>query len=120
MQEPDLLDLLVQISIASPTFSLATVLGLLAFLSIILIFLRKASKQKSIEKKLSNHHSNRQISPTPASNPEMHSSVLNMNVSELLDIEEALLALHELYHRKLIAAEVYVDESMKHSERIRA
>ncbi|MEY4317092.1 MAG: hypothetical protein RI902_900 [Pseudomonadota bacterium] len=42
----------------------------------------------------------------------------HMNMAELLDIEEALLALRELYHRKLISANVYVDESMKHSTRL--
>jgi hypothetical protein len=42
----------------------------------------------------------------------------HMNMAELLDIEEALLALRELYHRKLISANVYVDESMKHSARL--
>ena len=43
----------------------------------------------------------------------------HMGLSELLDIEEALLALRELYQRKLIPAHVYVDESMKHSARLK-
>ena len=60
------------------------------------------------------------FTPSPPQRPEIRSSVINMNMDELLDIEEALLALRELYHRKLINAKVYVDESMKHSERIRA
>ena len=47
-----------------------------------------------------------------------HPAGSHMNMSDLLDIEEALLALRELYHRKLISANVYVDESMKHSARL--
>ena len=43
----------------------------------------------------------------------------HIGLSELLDIEEALLALRELYQRKLIPAHVYVDESMKHSARFK-
>ena len=43
----------------------------------------------------------------------------HIGLSELLDIEEALLALRELYQRKLIPAHVYVDESMKHSARLK-
>lgn len=42
-----------------------------------------------------------------------------IGLAELLDIEEALLALRELYHRKLIPAHVYIDESMKHSARLK-
>jgi hypothetical protein len=120
MQEPDFLDLLVQISKASPTFSLVTFLCFLGFLLISLILIRKRSKQKSIEKKLTNHQSSHQGFPRASSVPSMQSSVLNMDISELLDIEEALFAIRELYHRKLINADIYVDQSMKHSERIRA
>lgn len=45
-------------------------------------------------------------------------SASQTNMNELLDIEEALLALRELHHRKLIPAEVYVEESMKQSTRL--
>lgn len=52
--------------------------------------------------------------PTRAQQVDAH-----IGMAELLDIEEALLALRELYHRKLIPAHVYIDESMKHSARLK-
>ena len=120
MQNPDFLELLVLISIASPIFTWVTFSSVLGLLVITLVVLRSRSKQKAIEKVLSHHRAHNQVSPSPPQRPEIRSSVINMNMDELLDIEEALLALRELYHRKLINAQVYVDESMKHSERIRA
>ena len=121
MQNPDFLELLVLISIASPIFTWVTFSSVLGLLVITLLVLRSRSKQKAIEKVvLSHHRAHNQVTPSPPQRPEIRSSVINMNMDELLDIEEALLALRELYHRKLINAQVYVDESMKHSERIRA
>jgi hypothetical protein len=46
-------------------------------------------------------------------------SASQTHMNELLDIEEALLALRELHHRKLIPAEVYVEESLKQSTRLK-
>jgi hypothetical protein len=46
-------------------------------------------------------------------------AVANIDMTDLLDIEEALLALRELYHRKLIPSHVYIDESMKHAARLK-
>jgi hypothetical protein len=42
----------------------------------------------------------------------------SVHVNHLIDIEEALLALRELYQRKLIDADLYVKESMKHAARL--
>jgi hypothetical protein len=120
MQESDFLTLLIQISKASPTFTLVTFICLLSFLVMVLIILRNSSRQKRIEKKLLNYQLQNQKLSNVNTSPPMHSSVLNMDIKDLLDIEDALLALRELYHRKLINSEVYVDQSMKHSERIRA
>jgi len=120
MQDSDFLTLLIQISKASPTFTLVTFFCLLGFLVMVLIILRNRNSQKRIEKKLLNHQQQHQKLSNVHTSPPMHSYVLNMDIKELLDIEEALLALRELYHRKLINSEVYVDQSMKHSERIRA
>jgi hypothetical protein len=38
------------------------------------------------------------------------------SLGELLEIENSLLALRELYQRKLIPADVYVKESQKYAE----
>jgi len=40
----------------------------------------------------------------------------NRSIDELLALEDSLKALRELYHRKLIPAEVYVRESKKYAE----
>ena len=40
------------------------------------------------------------------------------HIDELLAIEDSLLALRELYHRKLIPAEVYISESQKYAENL--
>lgn len=40
----------------------------------------------------------------------------NRSIDELVAIEDSLKALRELYHRKLIPAEVYVKESKKYAE----
>jgi len=120
MQDSDFLTLLIQISKASPTFTLVTFICLLSFLLIVLIILRNKNKQKRIEKKLLSHQSSYQQVSSGVTGTPIFSSVLNMEIKELLDIEEALLALRELYHRKLINSDVYVDQSMKHSERILA
>lgn len=40
------------------------------------------------------------------------------NMDELLAIEDSLMALRELYHRKLIPADVYVAESRKYAENL--
>jgi hypothetical protein len=42
----------------------------------------------------------------------------NTQLSQLIDIEEALLALRELYQRKLIDADLYVQESMKYAAKL--
>ena len=42
----------------------------------------------------------------------------NAQITQLIDIEEALLALRELYIRKLIDSDLYVRESMKHAARL--
>lgn len=42
-------------------------------------------------------------------------SLAQRSLQELLAIEESLLAMRELYQRKLIPAEVYVSESLKYS-----
>ena len=39
---------------------------------------------------------------------------------ELLEIEDSLLALKELYVSKLITAEVYIHESMKYAQKLQA
>jgi hypothetical protein len=44
---------------------------------------------------------------------------LRHSVSELLDIEESLLGLRELYWRKLIPLEVYARESLKVGSRLK-
>ena len=44
---------------------------------------------------------------------------LRHSVSELLDIEESLLGLRELYWRKLIPLEVYAKESLKVGSRLK-
>lgn len=45
---------------------------------------------------------------------------LQSSMDDLLDIEEALLALRELYWRKLIPASVYIEESLKVGARVKA
>jgi hypothetical protein len=54
------------------------------------------------------------------STEKIEKRVLSSQISdvELLDIEEELLALRELYYRKLIDAETYIRESMKQSMRL--
>jgi hypothetical protein len=42
-------------------------------------------------------------------------SLTKRSLDELLVIEESLLAMRELYQRKLIPADVYVSESLKYS-----
>jgi hypothetical protein len=61
--------------------------------------------------------------PTPERVPPIFSSAIGSapqsltqrSLQELLAIEESLLAMRELYQRKLIPAEVYVSESLKYS-----
>lgn len=46
------------------------------------------------------------------------SSLSAHSLDDLLAIEESLMALRELYHRKLISPDIYVEESMKYSSKI--
>jgi hypothetical protein len=43
-------------------------------------------------------------------------SMSHRNVDELLAVEDSLMALRELYQRKLIPAEVYIKESQKYMQ----
>ena len=44
--------------------------------------------------------------------PFQHNAHIGISVSELLEIEESLMALKELYVNKLIPSDVFVNESM--------
>lgn len=46
------------------------------------------------------------------------SGMLVKEIDQLIDIEESLMALRELYHRQLITPEVYVNESKKIATRL--
>ena len=53
---------------------------------------------------------------TLAKNHETELIELTMN--ELLEIEENLLALKELYHSQLISADVYIHETLKYARKV--
>jgi len=50
--------------------------------------------------------------------PKKNFDGLNLHIRDLLDIEESLLTLRELYQRRLIDSSIYVEKSMKHSARL--
>jgi type VI protein secretion system component VasK len=54
-------------------------------------------------------------SAIPVSPTSKQSSLAKRNLDELLEIEESLLAVRELYLRKLIPVDVYVTESLKYA-----
>lgn len=51
-----------------------------------------------------------------ALNGHAGAAMSHRSLDELLSIEDSLKALRELYHRKLIPADVYVKESQKYAE----
>ena len=47
-------------------------------------------------------------------------TIRDLSMNELLEIEDSLLAVKELYVSKLITAEVYIHESMKYARKLQA
>lgn len=110
-------DFLISESIKSPNIVLGLISVLLILIACLLIsiFIR-LNRTKKID--MSN--------TTTAAKPPIFSSALVGGASslsahsldDLLAIEESLMALRELYHRKLISTDIYIKESMKHSSLI--
>jgi hypothetical protein len=44
--------------------------------------------------------------------------IRELTMNELLEIEENLLALKELYHSQLISADVYIQETLKYARKV--
>jgi hypothetical protein len=67
--------------------------------------------RKKINRNLQKH-----LIDTLAKHHEPELRELTMN--ELLEIEENLLALKELYHSQLISADVYIHETLKYARKV--
>jgi ABC-type sulfate transport system permease component len=110
-------DFLISEALKNPHFVLGLMTALLFLIALLLIaiFIRKNRSDKA-------DMSNSATSVKPALFTTAltggASSLTSRSMSELLAIEESLMALRELYHRKLISSEIYVEESMKHSAQL--
>ena len=124
--EPSFIEYLIKQTLMQPERMVEAFLVLLAVLLLLLLvaIFRRPKRQRPTFQMPSDALQTREPSvrqdlfsqsiPTRAQQAGTH-----IGMADLLDIEEALLALRELYQRKLISAQVYIDESMKHSARLK-
>jgi hypothetical protein len=124
--EPSFIEYLIKQSLMRPDRMIEALLLLTAVLVLVLLvaFFRRPDRS---ERPVLQMPQAPFLDASPSVRPDLFSKsipsrservISNKDVAELLDIEEALLALRELYQRHLISAQVYVDESTKHSARL--